>query len=63
MKVTIREEGCIGCGLCVSLCPDVFAMNAEGKASVKESPVGETTEVMISDAAMNCPAGVIEVHD
>lgn len=34
MKVTLDHEGCIGCGLCVSTCPAVFGLAADGKAEV-----------------------------
>ena len=38
--VEIDEAKCIGCGLCTSIAPDVFAMNADGKAEA----VSDTTD-------------------
>ena len=38
MKVTLDHEGCIGCGLCVSTCPAVFGLAADGKAEVCRPP-------------------------
>ena len=38
MKVTLDHEGCIGCGLCVSTCPAVFGLAADGKAEVVQTP-------------------------
>lgn len=32
MKVELAREGCIGCGLCVSTCPAVFRLAADGRA-------------------------------
>ena len=32
MRAYVDRELCIGCGLCTSIAPDVFAMNADGKA-------------------------------
>ena len=31
MRAYVDQELCIGCGLCASISPDVFAMNADGK--------------------------------
>ena len=34
MKAVIDRSGCIGCGLCPTLCPEVFAMAEDGLAQV-----------------------------
>ncbi len=62
MKVTIDQDGCIGCGLCAETCPEVFRMNDESIAEV----YGEATEVLadqVHEAAENCPVGVINVEE
>lgn len=28
MKAVVDKETCIGCGLCPSICPEVFSMDA-----------------------------------
>ncbi len=34
MKVTIDQDDCISCGLCVETCPEVFRMNDDDLAEV-----------------------------
>ena len=34
-KITIDENACVGCGLCVNNCPDCFEMVEGGVAKVK----------------------------
>mgnify|MGYP006305071011 CR=1 FL=1 len=59
MKVSVDEEKCIGCGACVSVCPDVFEMNDDGKSVAKEK---ETDEDCAKEAVDVCPVDAIEVE-
>lgn len=34
MKADVNQDTCIGCGLCPSICPEVFDMNDDGKSHV-----------------------------
>lgn len=54
------NENCIGCGLCPSVCPEVFSMTDEGVATAKEEvPAGQ--ESTAQAAADGCPVSAIEV--
>lgn len=57
MKVTI-EDGCIACGACESICPDVFSI--EDIAVVNEGNVA-ANEDSVKEAADACPLSVIKV--
>ncbi len=57
MKAHVNED-CIGCGLCASICPDVFHMNDQGLAeAVGEVPAG--MEDLTAEARDNCPVSAI----
>ncbi len=73
-KVKINAETCIGCGVCVSMAPDVFEMGEEGKSVIVEkwrtgdSPYeGEVTDEGLKDtvktAADSCPTNSITVEE
>ena len=61
MKATIDVDACIGCGLCVNDCPEVFEMPAD-KAVVKATPVPAGKEEACKTAATNCPVQCIKVE-
>ncbi len=58
-KVTVDVDACIGCGVCESLCGEVFQMNDEGKADVL---VAETDAPCAEDAANSCPVNAITLE-
>ena len=63
MKAIVDQEGCIACTLCISVCPEVFGMNAEGKSQVIADPVPPDSEAAAREAAGSCPVAVIEITE
>jgi ferredoxin len=51
-------EGCISCGLCSDLCPEVFEL--EDVAVVKEGADFNAHESKIIESAESCPVEVIK---
>lgn len=54
------NEACVGCGLCTSMCPEVFTMTDEGVAAARDEIFPEQ-EAQAREAAESCPANAIEV--
>lgn len=59
-KVTI-EDGCISCGVCESVAPEVFEM--EDIAVVKEGVNYSEYEEQIKEAVETCPVEVIVIDE
>ncbi|HSH52150.1 MAG TPA: ferredoxin [Bacteroidales bacterium] len=55
------EEGCTSCGLCESICPEVFEMPEE--AIVKEDADFASNEEGIKEAAESCPVEIIKYEE
>jgi ferredoxin len=61
MKAMVDQDTCTGCGLCVSICPEVFEM--EGDVAVAYAdPVPEEAEEDCRQAAESCPVEAIAVE-
>ena len=56
------NENCIGCGLCNSICPQVFTMTDEGVSTANNDEVSGH-EDSVQEAADSCPVNAIEVEE
>ena len=53
--VSVDKDKCIGCGLCVSICDEVFEMGKDGKARVK----AQKELPCVEEAITSCPTSAI----
>ena len=59
MKYLVND-GCIGCGLCEGVCPNVFRLNDTGLAEALDAEVDVADEAAAAEAKDSCPVGAIE---
>ncbi|WP_037180998.1 ferredoxin [Rhodococcoides fascians] len=58
MKITVDEKKCAGHALCTIIAPELFEMNANGKAVV----LGDVTDDVLDiaeESVTECPAAAI----
>ncbi|MGI6252034.1 MAG: ferredoxin [Synergistaceae bacterium] len=60
MRVSIRTEECIGCGVCAQICPEVFSMDDDAGVSRVIQPEGSDCA---QEAADSCPVACIDIED
>ena len=61
MRAKVDPEICIGCELCVQLCPEVFKM-AGDKAVAYTDPVPDKFADTCKQAAEQCPVTAITIE-
>lgn len=61
MKIEIDRDGCISCGLCAEICPQVFRIADDGLAEVYAAPMPEDVG-LVKEAAGGCPVEVIDTN-
>lgn len=60
-KIEVKRDLCIGAQTCVAVAGDVFEMDAENKAIIK-NPKGADDETILM-AARSCPTLAIYIYD
>lgn len=59
-KVTVDASTCVGCGLCEQACPEVFEVQGDGVAHVKDD---EHSSCNLKEVAEQCPVNSIQVSE
>lgn len=56
--VNVDRDSCIGCGVCTTICPEVFELDDEGKAVIIKN--ANLSLECVSEAIENCPTNAIK---
>jgi ferredoxin len=62
MRARVNEQ-CDGTGLCEKLCPEVFSLGGDGKASIVTEEVPSDAQSACLDAQQQCPRQAIEIEE
>lgn len=62
MRARVDRDACISCGLCESICPDVFELDDENISVVKVDPIPVEAEACAKEAEEECPTNAIHVE-
>jgi len=57
MAISVDEDLCIGCGLCATMCPEIFEM-VDDKAKIKADSCEDHD---LNDIASQCPSEAIKI--
>lgn len=62
MKAKVDKDTCIGCGLCESICSEVFNLTDEGYAVAITSEIKENLKESVIEARDSCPVDAIDIN-
>ena len=62
MKGFVDKNICIGCGLCPTVCPEIFEMDDDGLAKASEDEITDSLVESAKDAEEQCPVNAITVE-
>ena len=63
MKASVDKDTCIGCGLCESICSEVFTLADDGYAEAITSDVPGDCKDATVEARDSCPVNAIDVEE
>lgn len=61
MVVKVIRDKCIGCGLCISICPEVFEMEDDAISHVKDANGDKKYPKQVKESVDSCPTQAIEM--
>ena len=63
MKASVDQDGCISCGLCIDVCPEVFTYNENDISQAIEGEIPSDCLVKAEEARDGCPVSVIDLSE
>ena len=63
MKASVDQDGCISCGLCIEVCPEIFSYNENDISQAIEGDISENLMEQAKEARDGCPVNVIDLFE
>ena len=64
MKAYVNQKACIRCGLCPTICPEVFSLDEAGSpAQAITDDVPQDYQIAAQEAADSCPTQAIRINN
>ncbi len=63
MKASVDQDGCISCGLCIDVCPEVFSYNENDVSQAIKDEIPEKNLKQAEEARDGCPVSVIDLSE
>ncbi|HKL79599.1 MAG TPA: ferredoxin [Mobilitalea sp.] len=63
MKASVDQDGCISCGLCIEVCPEVFTYNEDDLSQAIEGDIPSDYQDSAKEARDGCPVSVIDIEE
>ncbi len=61
MKAIVDQDTCISCGVCASVCPEVFHMNDDDKSEAIAGEIPAEYEAAAQEGRDSCPVDAIDI--
>ena len=62
MKAIVNQETCIGCGMCIDICPEVFVYNSDNKSEAVFDEIPDDLIDRAIEAKEICPVEAIVIE-
>ncbi|MBP1756169.1 MAG: hypothetical protein H6Q59_2567 [Firmicutes bacterium] len=63
MKASVDQDGCISCGLCIDVCPEVFSYNEDEVSQAISGEIPKDCLEKAEEARDGCPVSVIDLSE
>lgn len=63
MRAIVDQDTCISCGLCVSVCPEVYSFNEDEKSVAIDGDIPEDQQEAAKEGRDSCPVDAIDIKE